>query len=171
MFQARESLAPDASGRRQVWLLLVLYRWLGGLEPPPEDGAAEFALKTSEAIESFADANVSFDGTVNATSYGEDGGDTGDLPTVAEDIEGQEVFVDTLSEPSESQDHEVRAALKSPKIGEREPLWIGHTVDAAERVEMRARWEDWLKGAGGGGRCLPDWGVCLLSGEDEGLKR
>ncbi|EXJ94374.1 hypothetical protein A1O1_02768 [Capronia coronata CBS 617.96] len=31
MFQARESLSPDASGRRQVWLIIVVYRWLGPL--------------------------------------------------------------------------------------------------------------------------------------------
>lgn len=31
MFQARESLAPDASGKRQVWLIIVAYRWLGPL--------------------------------------------------------------------------------------------------------------------------------------------
>ncbi|KAL2443972.1 hypothetical protein ABEF95_014457 [Exophiala dermatitidis] len=31
MFQARESLSPDASGRRQVWLIIVTYRWLGSL--------------------------------------------------------------------------------------------------------------------------------------------
>jgi hypothetical protein len=31
MFQARESLSPDASGRRQVWLIVVAYRWLGPL--------------------------------------------------------------------------------------------------------------------------------------------
>ena len=31
MFQARESLSPDASGKRQVWLLIVSYRWLGPL--------------------------------------------------------------------------------------------------------------------------------------------
>lgn len=31
MFQSRESLAPDASGRRQIWLLIVVYRWLGPL--------------------------------------------------------------------------------------------------------------------------------------------
>ena len=31
MFQARESLAPDASGKRQVWLIMVIYRWLGPL--------------------------------------------------------------------------------------------------------------------------------------------
>lgn len=31
MFQARESLAPDASGRHQVWLIIVVYRWLGPL--------------------------------------------------------------------------------------------------------------------------------------------
>ncbi|KIX00006.1 uncharacterized protein Z518_10933 [Rhinocladiella mackenziei CBS 650.93] len=31
MFQARESLSPDISGRRQVWLIIVAYRWLGPL--------------------------------------------------------------------------------------------------------------------------------------------
>jgi hypothetical protein len=31
MFQARESLSPDASGRRQIWLIIVIYRWLGPL--------------------------------------------------------------------------------------------------------------------------------------------
>ena len=31
MFQARESLAPDASGKRQVWLMISIYRWLGPL--------------------------------------------------------------------------------------------------------------------------------------------
>lgn len=31
MFQSRESLAPDASGRRQIWLIIVVYRWLGPL--------------------------------------------------------------------------------------------------------------------------------------------
>jgi hypothetical protein len=31
MFQTRESLAPDASGRRQIWLIIVVYRWLGPL--------------------------------------------------------------------------------------------------------------------------------------------
>lgn len=32
MFQARESLAPDASGKRQVWLIFCIYRWLGALQ-------------------------------------------------------------------------------------------------------------------------------------------
>lgn len=31
MFQSRESLTPDASGRRQIWLIVVIYRWLGPL--------------------------------------------------------------------------------------------------------------------------------------------
>jgi hypothetical protein len=31
MFQSRESLTPDASGKRQVWLIIVAYRWLGPL--------------------------------------------------------------------------------------------------------------------------------------------
>lgn len=31
MFQSRESLFPDASGRHQVWLIIAVYRWLGPL--------------------------------------------------------------------------------------------------------------------------------------------
>jgi hypothetical protein len=31
MFQSRESLTPDASGKRQVWLIIAVYRWLGPL--------------------------------------------------------------------------------------------------------------------------------------------
>lgn len=37
MFQARESLAPDASGKRQVWLFIVIYRWLGPLLTAKKD--------------------------------------------------------------------------------------------------------------------------------------
>ena len=37
MYQARESLAPDASGRRQVWLILAIYRWLGPLQSESEE--------------------------------------------------------------------------------------------------------------------------------------
>ncbi|KAK5445113.1 hypothetical protein LTS15_010204 [Exophiala xenobiotica] len=37
MFQARESLSPDASGRRQVWLILAIYRWLGPLQSAGRD--------------------------------------------------------------------------------------------------------------------------------------
>ena len=32
MFQARESLTADASGQRQVWLIMAIYRWLGPLD-------------------------------------------------------------------------------------------------------------------------------------------
>jgi hypothetical protein len=39
MFQARESLSPDASGRRQVWLIIVVYRWLGPLLSAGRDPA------------------------------------------------------------------------------------------------------------------------------------
>lgn len=39
MFQARESLSPDASGRRQVWLIIVVYRWLGPLQSAANDRA------------------------------------------------------------------------------------------------------------------------------------
>jgi hypothetical protein len=41
MFQTRESLLPDASGRRQIWLILAVYRWLGSLVVAcvrPDDG-------------------------------------------------------------------------------------------------------------------------------------
>ena len=31
MFQTRESLLPDVSGRKQIWLILAVYRWLGSL--------------------------------------------------------------------------------------------------------------------------------------------
>ena len=37
MFQARESLTPDGSGRRQVWLIMVIYRWLGPLQSVGSD--------------------------------------------------------------------------------------------------------------------------------------
>lgn len=37
MFQARESLAPDSSGHRQVWLILAIYRWLGPLQSAGSD--------------------------------------------------------------------------------------------------------------------------------------
>jgi hypothetical protein len=31
MFQTRQSLLPDVSGRTQIWLILGVYRWLGPL--------------------------------------------------------------------------------------------------------------------------------------------
>ena len=37
MWQARESLTPDASGRRQVWLIMSIYRWLGPLQSDVRD--------------------------------------------------------------------------------------------------------------------------------------
>lgn len=86
MFQTRQSLLPDASGRRQVWLIIAVYRWLGPL--------TESAEVTSAA----------------------------------------------------------------------HPLWVDHTVDAAEMVEMRARWEVWMQGFGK--RCLPDWSICQLHPDD-----
>jgi len=39
MFQARESLSPDASGRRQIWLIIAIYRWLGPLQSTNRDPA------------------------------------------------------------------------------------------------------------------------------------
>ncbi|KIW42946.1 uncharacterized protein PV06_06442 [Exophiala oligosperma] len=37
MFQTRESLSPDSSGRRQVWLIIAVYRWLGPLQTELRD--------------------------------------------------------------------------------------------------------------------------------------
>lgn len=37
MFQARESLAPDSSGQRQIWLIIAIYRWLGPLQSSGSD--------------------------------------------------------------------------------------------------------------------------------------
>jgi hypothetical protein len=31
MFQTAQSLLPDVSGRRQIWLIIGVYRWLGPL--------------------------------------------------------------------------------------------------------------------------------------------
>ena len=39
MFQARESLSPDASGRRQIWLFIAIYRWLGPLQSTNRDSS------------------------------------------------------------------------------------------------------------------------------------
>lgn len=43
MFQTRESLLPDVSGRRQIWLIVAIYRWLGPLiiGKITEDGAGD----------------------------------------------------------------------------------------------------------------------------------
>ena len=49
MFQARESYAPDASGQRQVWLIIALYRWLGPLEDGKMDATwVSHALNANE---------------------------------------------------------------------------------------------------------------------------
>lgn len=39
MFQARESLSPDSSGQRQIWLIIAIYRWLGPLQSSGSDMA------------------------------------------------------------------------------------------------------------------------------------
>ena len=52
MFQARESLAPDASGKRQVWLIFVVYRWLGPLLQSGKDSTwLDHAVNTHERID------------------------------------------------------------------------------------------------------------------------
>jgi hypothetical protein len=86
MFQARESLSPDASGKRQVWLLIVSYRWLGPLLTQGKDS-----------------------------------------------------------------------------------IWLDHSVDCHERVEMREAWENWDK-TFRGRQCMPNWEICLLHPEDCNLR-
>ena len=52
MFQARESLAADASGKRQVWLIIVAYRWLGPLLTAGKESTwREHAVNAPERIE------------------------------------------------------------------------------------------------------------------------
>ena len=52
MFQARESLSPDASGRRQIWLIIVVYRWLGPLMTAERDkNWKDHAIKHKERTE------------------------------------------------------------------------------------------------------------------------
>lgn len=119
MFQTRESLKPDASGRRQVWLVLAVWRAVGNLKIPEDDDA----------------------GTADEIVW--DPEEMGD---------GKK---DTLPEP-----------IMSPGVGERDPAWLDHTVDAPERASMRKHWEQWNRGAGGGGKCLPDWSALLLLSDD-----
>lgn len=108
MFQSRESLLPDVSGRRQIWLILGIYRWLGPLLCEPH--------------------SIDFDG------YG-------------------------CTEHAE-------ATLSMPKR-DSHGLWVRHTVDAAEMVEMRFNWKIWLKEYGR--KCMPDWSICQLHPEDWNL--
>ena len=52
MFQTRESLAPDASGRRQIWLIIVIYRWLGPLLSEDRDAKwREHSVDHKERLE------------------------------------------------------------------------------------------------------------------------
>lgn len=52
MFQSRESLTPDASGKRQVWLIIVAYRWLGPLLSSGKDAAwLDHSVKAPERTE------------------------------------------------------------------------------------------------------------------------
>ena len=51
MFQSRESLSPDASGRRQIWLIIVVYRWLGPLLTEGRDKVwSDHATEYSERV-------------------------------------------------------------------------------------------------------------------------
>lgn len=85
MFQARESLAPDNSGRRQIWLILVIYRWLGPLQSSGPD-----------------------------------------------------------------------------------TLWKQHTVNHAERLQMRKKWEVLEKTRSR--KPMPNWSICLLHPEDSTVR-
>ncbi len=109
MFQTRESLLPDVSGRRQVWLILGVYRWLGPL-----------VVKKS---------------------------------TVVADVDGECA--------------DAGSVLVKAKAQERR-MWVGHTVDAAEMVEMRVKWKAWLRDYGR--KCMPDWSICHLHPEDCDLR-
>ena len=52
MFQARESLTADASGKRQVWLIIVVYRWLGPLLTQGKDSTwLDHSVNTRERAE------------------------------------------------------------------------------------------------------------------------
>ena len=107
MFQTRESLLPDVTGRKQIWLILAIYRWLGPL----------IVAKT--------------------------------------DVDGNAEGERTEAGSTVARSHENR-------------MWIDHTVDAAEMVEMRARWKTWLREYGK--KCMPDWSICQLHPEDFGLR-
>jgi hypothetical protein len=110
MFQTRESLLPDVTGRRQIWLIVGVYRWLGSL--------------------------VLDKGTVG------DG-------VCVEDAE------------------KVEEGLRIAK-GQESRLWLDHTVDAAEMVEMRGKWKTWLSHYGR--KVMPDWSICSLHPDDCNLK-
>jgi hypothetical protein len=47
-------------------------------------------------------------------------------------------------------------------------MWVDHTVDAAEMVEMRIKWMTWLRDHGR--KCMPDWSICQLHPEDCNLR-
>lgn len=123
MFQARESLKPDATGRRQVWLVLGVWRGLGKLKIQDDDD----------------DSGV------------------------------DEIISDPDEEAGDEKTDATRNAGPDPGTGDKEPAWVDHTVDVPERAAMRKHWEEWNRGSGGGGKCLPDWSICLLHPEDGGL--
>lgn len=85
MFQAKESLAPDSSGRRQIWLILAIYRWLGPLQS--------------------AGSNA---------------------------------------------------------------LWRSHSVNHADRLQMRQKWEAMEKSRTR--KPMPNWSICLLHPEDSTVR-
>lgn len=122
MFQARESLKPDASGRRQVWLVLGVWRGLGKLKTPDDDNP-----------------------------------------------QTEEIIWDPDSEENDDKTDVIPTLDSNTRTGDKDPAWVGHTVDAPERAAMRKHLEEWNRGAGGGGKCLPDWSICLLHPEDGGL--
>lgn len=107
MFQTRESLLPDVTGRRQIWLILAIYRWLGPL------------------IVATSNFDVEADGQCAEAGF-------------------------ALTRSYENR------------------MWLDHTVDAAEMVEMRVKWKTWLRGHGR--KCMPDWSICQLHPEDCNLR-
>jgi hypothetical protein len=63
MFQSRESLTPDASGKRQVWLIIVTYRWLGPLLSKGKDSTwLDHSIKAQERT----DMRIAWDNWIRA---------------------------------------------------------------------------------------------------------
>jgi hypothetical protein len=64
MFQSRESLTPDASGKRQVWLIIVTYRWLGPLLSKGKDSTwLDHSIKAQERT----DMRIAWDNWMRTT--------------------------------------------------------------------------------------------------------
>ena len=68
MFQSRQSMLPGASGRRQVWLILSIFRWLGSLTPSrvSRDPTAARPETGDKSLRSGAEERLWTDHTVDA---------------------------------------------------------------------------------------------------------